>query len=356
MYVPVVNLLASKGIHGLLRESSLVDPELFPAVMTSVGQCWDYRLNESTLSRRMEFYQDWREIYEGRVLIDSGGYKVKKMTDTGSLPAILKTSRTLEDEVMHIQRMLRPHIYFPLDRTNDEKTVENNVLWLRHKFKSSNLFAIIPAQPRIGIRGYIEQLRERTESAGYRLRDFDGFAIGGLVPIWRQRERIIHIVQTASDALYQELGGGFPIIHVLGLTRFDLQWIPAFSFDSLSYLFAAINCRRINPDGSRLHLGLEMLPGEKRIHAAHRLALENLRGLQHQFEHVLQTSPSGPYRTVATRPNDEHDGTDTMPNWMMALFLGGDRGTRWTLDEVLEFPEWQEESIPLTPEPVAVET
>lgn len=301
VYCPVVNLLARGGIHDLLTQASIGNP-LFDSIMTSASQVWHYGLDEERLMKRMHRYESYREQCDNTILVDSGGYTLRD--DKHKTTRIMNDSVSLEDDILSIQRLMNPDLYFPLDypnggHMNEQQTIQNHVRWLHEKLEDSLLFAVIHWNGVQGVDGYLQRLDAEIKRAGYSLMDFDGFAIGGTTALRGNYQAVKEVVIRVIRVLAKRSALIRPL-HILGNTMFSLQKIPfVFGFDSMTYLFSAINGMYLSTDGN-LHIDkvedIESIYGNQvnlfrngaltKTEMAFPLALHNLRVLQKSHDDV----------------------------------------------------------------------
>lgn len=269
--LPVVNFYAGGtdsslyggGIHRTMKEfmtgSDAINggdySEYFDGVMTSVASLTDYGINRE----RYEDYisepikdRDVFEDFEGTLFIDSGGYK---FLGDGELDGSDFEVEVDQGTIYEIQQRLGADITVNLDRPiapDDDyddrvekarKTAENVAEYL-------DLFDNRTQTRYLTLHGYNYSmldtfLQEVDDVIGRNRvrREFDGVALGSLVPLKDNKGKLITAVSDCRSVLNDWGFDDLPL-HVLGISSSAIPLLAAVgadTFDSSSYLHSAIN-------------------------------------------------------------------------------------------------------------------
>ena len=292
---------------------------LFRGVITSITQLYDF----STSKERMIEYlsktiSEWFN-YDGIVFVDSGGYRLLSKEDS-TFVSSFKTKKAMRTHIQERQRNFGADIYVPLDfpaaptMPIDQKkerwkfSIDSHIFSVENRLDNSLLYAVIHGHDKKEVDNYIKKLEDRLVRRNLDLSVFDGFAIGGLVPVKNNYLKVAKIFDSVKQNLLQRELGNKPI-HMFGLGTLMiplLSWRGADTFDSLSYLYAAIHRRYLLPNLTTIRIeklkkpecqcpicsnedSWKIMRNEKTKYAYHRvtpLAMHNLWVLQQEVNEI----------------------------------------------------------------------
>ncbi|MCL9817784.1 tRNA-guanine transglycosylase [Natronocalculus amylovorans] len=268
--LPVVNFygggtsesLYGGGIHRTIKEfingNEAVNgadfSQYFDGVMTSVSSLTDYGINR-------ERYEDYiaepikeREVldFNGTLFVDSGGFKFlgdRKLDGSdfeveANQKSIFEIQSKLGGDIMvNLDRPISPDDGYQERVEKARLTAENVDTFLNLTDGSSQIRYLT-------LHGYNYSMLDTflTEIEAVIGRDrvhceFDGVALGGLVPIKDSKEKLITAVSDCRDVLNDWGFKDLPL-HVLGISSSSIPLLAAVgadTFDSSSYLQSAIN-------------------------------------------------------------------------------------------------------------------
>lgn len=268
---PVVNFygggtkqsLFGGGVHRTLKEfmvgadavNGLDCSEYFDAVMVSVASLTDYELSrerlESYLSQPIKSREAF-ESFDGTIFVDSGGFKfLHEDTIDGSgfevavdQKAAFDIQKKLGgDIIVNLDQPITPEDSFDTRREKAKNTATNAAEFIR---LSSNY----DGSRYLTLHGYNYSmidtfLTELQKVLGTEIGQsaFDGIALGSLVPLKDNKQKLVTAVQDCQEVLSDHGYDDLPF-HVLGISGSSIPLLAALgvdSFDSSSYLHAAIN-------------------------------------------------------------------------------------------------------------------
>ncbi|MFW9886697.1 MAG: tRNA-guanine transglycosylase [Candidatus Thorarchaeota archaeon] len=252
------------GPYRAIKETYLNGPdtsELFQGVITSISQLYDFNMTEE---RKKEYFSktiaNWFN-YNGVVFVDSGGYRLLSK-ENSDFERAFRTKKAMRTYILHRQSDFGADIYVPLDFPSSpnlssgerEKrwrfSFDSHMFSVEHKMNQSLLYAVIHGHDAAEVQKYVSNLEKRLNRRGLDLSIFDGFAIGGLVPIKNNYLRVAEIFNAVRNSISERELSDKPL-HMFGLGTLMvpfLTWLGADSFDSLSYLYAAIHRRYLLPN------------------------------------------------------------------------------------------------------------
>ncbi len=268
--LPVVNFygggtsssLYGGGIHRTIKEFINGDEavnggdfsQYFDGVMTSVSSLTDYGINR-------ERYEDYiaepikeRKVlnFDGTLFVDSGGFKFlgdRKLDGSDFEVEVNQKS------IFEIQSKLGGDIMVNLDRPiSPDDDYEERIKKARLTAENVDTFLNLTdgtSQIRyLTLHGYnysmLDTFLTEIEAVIGRdrvHREFDGVALGGLVPIKDSKRKLITAVSDCRDVL-NDWGFEYLPLHVLGISSSSIPLLAAVgadTFDSSSYLQTAIN-------------------------------------------------------------------------------------------------------------------
>ncbi|WP_244877490.1 tRNA-guanine transglycosylase [Haloferax prahovense] len=269
--LPVVNLYAGGmdrslyggGIHRTMKEFMTGHDvigggdysEFFDGIMTSVGSLTDYNISR-------ERYEDYiaepvkeREVFEdfnGTLFLDSGGFK---FLGGYGLDGSNFEVEIDQEQVYEIQQQMGGDIIVNLDRpiTRDDdyetrvqkarRTAENVVEFLDlSEGTSSARYLTLHGHNYSMLDTFLQEIDDVVGSKRAH-NEFDGVALGSLVPMKDNKGALIDAVQDCRSVLQDWQFDDLPL-HVLGISSSAIPLLAAVgadSFDSSSYLHSAIN-------------------------------------------------------------------------------------------------------------------
>ncbi len=268
--LPVVNFygggtsasLYGGGIHRTIKEfingNEVVNgtdfSQYFDGVMTSVSSLTDYGINR-------ERYEDYiaepikeREVidFDGTLFVDSGGFKFlgdRKLDGSdfeveANQRSIFEIQSKLGGDIMvNLDRPISPDDGYQERIEKARLTAENVDTFLNLTDGSSQIRYLT-------LHGYnysmLDTFLTEIEAVIGRNRvhrEFDGVALGGLVPIKDSKQKLITAVSDCR-AVLNDWGFEDLPLHVLGISSSSIPLLAAVgadTFDSSSYLQTAIN-------------------------------------------------------------------------------------------------------------------
>ena len=270
---PVVNFYAGGkaqslyggGVHRTIKEFMVGHEtigggdysEYFDCVMTSVASLTDYNITRE----RFEDYtaapikeRDVFEDFEGALFVDSGGYKFLGGYELDGSDFEVEID---QEKVYEIQRKMGSDILVNLDRPiapddDYETRIEKAEKTAEYIAEFLELSAEDPGSRFLTLHGYnyamletfLETINQKV-SVDRIHREFDGVALGSLVPLKDNKGRLITAVQETRSVL-DDWGFDDLPLHVLGISSSAIPLLAAVgadTFDSSSYLHSAINGR-----------------------------------------------------------------------------------------------------------------
>jgi tRNA-guanine family transglycosylase len=268
---PVINFYAGGtrdslyggGIHRTLKEFMLgadaVDgidcSEYFDGVMMSVTSLTDYELPEERFDSYLDTPIKQRAAfsdYEGMVFVDSGGFKFlnKDHIEGRRFEREFNQKRAFEmqralggDILVNLDKPITPDDSFDDRREKALETAKNVAEFLR-------LSSEYDCSRYLTLHGYNYSmidtfLTELQDVLGTQIGQsvFDGIALGSLVPLKDNKQKLVTAVQDCRQVLAGHGYDDLPL-HVLGISGSSIPLLAALgvdSFDSSSYLHSAIN-------------------------------------------------------------------------------------------------------------------
>ncbi|SNR65526.1 tRNA-guanine family transglycosylase [Halorubrum ezzemoulense] len=267
--LPVVNFYAGGtdsslyggGIHRTIKEFINGDEVVnggdysryFDGVMTSVASLTDYGISR-------ERYEDYtaapikdRDVFnfEGTLFLDSGGFK---FLGGGTLDGSDFELEVNQEAIVEIQRKLGGDVLVNLDRpiepdddysTRVEKarlTAENVEEFLNLTTQDDTRYLTLHGYNYSMLDTFLTEI-EKVIGRDRVHREFDGVALGSLVPLKDNKGKLITAVSDCREVLsdwgFEELP-----LHVLGISSSAIPLLAAVgadTFDSSSYIHSAIN-------------------------------------------------------------------------------------------------------------------
>jgi len=267
--LPVVNFYAGGtdsslyggGIHRTIKEFMNGDDVVnggdysryFDGVMTSVASLTDYGISR-------ERYEDYiaapireRDVFDfdGTLFLDSGGFK---FLGDGSLDGSNFEVDVDQEAIVEIQRKLGGDVLVNLDRpiepdddysTRVEKarlTAENVDEFLNLTTQDDTRYLTLHGYNYSMLDTFLTEI-EKVIGRDRVHREFDGVALGSLVPLKDNKGKLITAVSDCREVLsdwgFEELP-----LHVLGISSSAIPLLAAVgadTFDSSSYIHSAIN-------------------------------------------------------------------------------------------------------------------
>lgn len=159
--------------------------------------------------------------FEGIIFADSGGFDLQDETDPPSPEEILKTQKKIGADIYAtLDLPVLPDMNSSEKNRRVNKSIEFAKRMSEEKDDNALLFATIHGDDPRTIRNSIQHLEKNGE--------FDGFALGGMVPIRSNYSKVIDLVLAARDATDKHLHvfglGGLlyqPLLMYLGVDSFD---------------------------------------------------------------------------------------------------------------------------------------
>lgn len=269
--MPVINFYAGGteasmyggGIHRTMKEFMTGHEtiggenydEYFDCAMSSVASLTDYNINH-------ERYQDYiaapikqRESFKGfsgALFIDSGGFK---FLDSNELDGSNFEVEIDQQKVYEIQQKMGADIVVNLDRPiapddsyetrveKAEQTAENIAEFLDlSQGDDSARYLTLHGYNYAMLETFFNIVEEYVPLQTLR-REFDGMALGSLVPLKDNKNKLISAVQDCRTILNDRGLEELPL-HILGISSSSIPLLAAVgadTFDSSSYLHSAIN-------------------------------------------------------------------------------------------------------------------
>ncbi|WP_224333541.1 tRNA-guanine transglycosylase [Haloprofundus halobius] len=269
--LPVLNFYAGGlarslyggGIHRTMKEFMTGDDvigggdysEYFDGVMTSVGSLTDYNISR-------ERYEDYiaepvkeREVFEefnGTLFLDSGGFKFLGgyELDGSNFEVEIDQAKIFEiqqrmggDIIVNLDRPIAPDDDYETRVEKARRTAENVVEFLNlSEGTMSARFLTLHGYNYSMLDTFLGEIDDIVGAS--RVHDeFDGVALGSLVPLKDNKGRLIDAIQDCRSIL-KDWGFDDLPLHVLGISSSAIPLLAAVgadSFDSSSYLHSAIN-------------------------------------------------------------------------------------------------------------------
>lgn len=268
---PVVNFygggteqsLYGGGVHRTIKEfmtgadavNGIDCSEYFDAVMVSVASLTDYEIPRERMDSYLETPIKNREAFksfDGTIFVDSGGFKfLHEETIEGSgfemavdQQTAFEIQRQLGGDILvNLDKPITPDDSFGTRRKKAQDTARNAAEFLR-------LSSDYDGSRYLTLHGYNYSmidtfLTELQEVLGTEIGQsaFDGIALGSLVPLKDNKQKLVTAVQDCQEVLADHGYDDLPL-HVLGISGSSIPLLAALgvdSFDSSSYLHAAIN-------------------------------------------------------------------------------------------------------------------
>ena len=257
------NSLYGGGVHRTMKEFMTGHEvigggdysEYFDCVMTSVSSLTDYNITH-------ERYKDYtaapireRDVFEGfdgTLFIDSGGYKFLGDYELDGSDFEVDIDQT---KIYEIQQKLGGDIFVNLDRPiapddsyeerveKARKTAEYVAEFLRVSDETESLrYLTLHGYNYAMLETFLEEIDD-VLPLEFVHDEFDGIALGGLVPLKDNKGKLITAVQECRSVLNDWGFDDLPL-HVLGISSSAIPLLVAVgadTFDSSSYLHSAIN-------------------------------------------------------------------------------------------------------------------
>ncbi|GAB6878237.1 hypothetical protein JCM17823_05110 [Halorubrum gandharaense] len=268
--LPVVNFYAGGkasslyggGIHRTMKEFMNGDEAInggdyshyFDGVMTSVASLTDYGITRE----RFEDYVDKpikeRELFDfdGTLFIDSGGFKFlgdRKLDGSDfemevDQKAIIDIQRDLgADIVVNLDRPIAPDDDYETRLKKARLTAENVDEFLELTDSRTQIrYLTLHGYNYSMLDTFLTEI-EKVIGRNRVHREFDGVALGSLVPLKDNKGKLITAVSDCREVLNDWGFEDLPL-HVLGISSSAIPLLAAVgadTFDSSSYLHAAIN-------------------------------------------------------------------------------------------------------------------
>jgi tRNA-guanine family transglycosylase len=268
---PVINFYAGGtknsvyggGIHRTIKEfmtgeeavNGIDCSEYFDGVMMSVASLTDYNLNKERFESYLSTPIKQREVFEnfeGLIFVDSGGFKVLNNgkiegkqfeMDFDQRTAFDIQQKLGGDIIVNLDHPITPDDTFETRKKKAKQTAENAAEFIRlSSGNTASRYLTLHGYNYSMIDTFLEELKtvlgtEIGQSA------FDGIALGSLVPLKDNKQKLVTAVQDCQQVLADHGYDDFPL-HVLGISGTSIPLLAALgvdSFDSSSYLHAAIN-------------------------------------------------------------------------------------------------------------------
>lgn len=269
--LPVLNFYAGGtdqslyggGVHRTMKEFMVGHDvigggdysEYFDGVMTSVGSLTDYNITRT----RYEDYisepikeRDLFEGFNGTLFLDSGGFKFLggHELDGSNFEVEIDQEKVFEiqqrmggDIIVNLDRPIAPDDDYEVRVEKARKTAENVAQFLDlSDGTSSARFLTLHGYNYSMLDTFLTEI-DKIVGAPRVHNEFDGVALGSLVPLKDNKGKLIDAVQDCRAVLEQWGFDDLPL-HVLGISSSAIPLLAAVgadSFDSSSYLHAAIN-------------------------------------------------------------------------------------------------------------------
>lgn len=268
--LPVVNFYAGGtdsslyggGIHRTIKEFMNGDEAVnggdycryFDGVMTSVASLTDYGISRERYEDYIDDPIKERDAFDfdGTLFIDSGGFKFlgDRKLDGSDFEVDVD-----QEAIFDIQQKLGGDLVVNLDRPiSPDDTYEERVEKARMTAENVAEFLDLtdggPYTRYLTLHGYnysmLDTFLEEVDSVIGRNRvhrEFDGVALGSLVPLKDNKGRLITAVSDCRDVLNDWGFDDLPL-HVLGISSSAIPLLAAVgadTFDSSSYIHSAIN-------------------------------------------------------------------------------------------------------------------
>lgn len=267
--LPVVNFYAGGtdsslyggGIHRTIKEFMNGDEAVnggdysryFDGVMTSISSLTDYGISR-------ERYEDYisapireRDVFDfdGALFLDSGGFK---FLGDGKLDGSDFEVEVNQEAIVEIQRKLGGDVLVNLDRpiepdddyqTRIEKaqlTAQNVDKFLELTTRADTRYLTLHGYNYSMLDTFLTEI-ERAIGRDRVHREFDGVALGSLVPLKDNKGKLITAVSDCREVL-RDWGFEDLPLHVLGISSSAIPLLAAVgadTFDSSSYIHSAIN-------------------------------------------------------------------------------------------------------------------
>lgn len=240
----------------------------FDGAMMSVASLTDYGISKERFEEYTEKPIKQRDIFQefdGALFIDSGGFK---FLGGGTLDGSNFEVEVEQKSILNIQRDLGGDLLVNLDRPIEkddsfdrrvekaEQTAKNIEEFLeRSRGTSRGRYLTLHGYNYSMQDTFLQQVEQKIGKDRIK-REFDGVALGSLVPIKDNKDKLITAVSDCRDLLRDRGMGEFPL-HVLGISSSAIPLLIAVgadTFDSSSYMHQAINGKYSTSILSSVHI------------------------------------------------------------------------------------------------------
>ena len=226
-------------------------------VMSEIMHFLDYHLSEKSLKNwRSKTFHQWFPHFKKPLFLDSGGYQLlgSKGLDLSGLNLNATPRDVLElqldfgaDMIATLDYPLPPNLKRKESQERIQLTIENAIAALRllEKRGDTKTLVFVPVHGRTPteLEFFIHSFLKRYRRARLE-RQFDGFAVGSLVPLRNNPILVAELLWTAKR-VFNDLGLGELPLHVFGVGSDMIPFLIYLGFDTFDSSSYAQNARTL---------------------------------------------------------------------------------------------------------------
>lgn len=231
-------------------------------LLSEITHFVNFRISGRNLQTwRSKTFHEWFPDFKAPLFLDSGGFQLLNNKELGfekygltlSPPDILKLQVDFgADVIATLDYPIAPNLRKSEATERMNSSIGNCLATLRILEKTGNnqtkVFVPVHGRTPAEVKGYIQEFLSRYKKARVR-RQVDGFAIGSLVPIRNQPEKLIPLLMQLKRSL-REAGLESKPVHAFGVASSFIPYLIYLgfdTFDSSTYVQNARNLRYADP-------------------------------------------------------------------------------------------------------------